>query len=224
MIDFLEDELQLLPNQGHCNDNYLLEKDGKKYLVRKFRLADRDRKREYRIQKTVSKRQIGAKPLFLDECRHILVAHFLDGEHKKKLTKREIRMLAKTLKRLHAIPTRMKPLTFTIQDKKIVQKIYRYKKELVLCHNDLNIKNILFSKVVKLIDWEYAGVGDKYFDLASVIEEFSFSKREEKVFLDTYFAHKKYNQQKLQSYKLVYWQFHKAWFDRYKKGKLNFLS
>ncbi|RUO24020.1 hypothetical protein CWE09_12805 [Aliidiomarina minuta] len=38
------------------------------------------------------------------------------------------------------------------------------------CHNDLSLDHILLSEPVKVVDWEYAGYGHPYFDIASCIE------------------------------------------------------
>ena len=37
-----------------------------------------------------------------------------------------------------------------------------------LCHNDVHFLNLIDARELRLLDWEYAGVGDPYFDLASV--------------------------------------------------------
>jgi len=37
-----------------------------------------------------------------------------------------------------------------------------------LCHNDVHHLNVIASEPMRFIDWEYAGVGEPYFDLASV--------------------------------------------------------
>jgi len=213
MIAFRQEELQLLPNQGHCNLNYLLEKEGKKYLVRKFRLADRDRALEFKIQKLAHKKGIGAKPLYLDEA--IMIGEFVEGVHKKKLSKKELRQLALVLKKLHAIKLRQKP---TINPK----QARKFKKELVLCHGDLSVKNILFGKKVMLIDWEYAGVNDKYFDLASISLEFKLSDRDEAYFLRAYGG--KIDFKKLDVYKEIFTLLSKEWFEKLEKGSLEYLS
>lgn len=55
----------------------------------------------------------------------------------------------------------------------------------VLCHNDLDPGNILFDDSRGwLIDWEYAGVGDYRFDLASYARHLSLDGRQE--LLDSY--------------------------------------
>ena len=209
MISFKKEELQLLPNQGHCNLNYLLEKEGKKYLVRAFKLADRDRKLEFKIQKLAHKNGIAAKPFYLDDA--IMIGEFIEGVHKKRLSQKETVSLAVALKKLHKIPFRAKPIFF----KKSLEK--KFSSDFALCHNDLNIKNILFAKSVKFIDWEYGGVADRYFDLATVCEEFVL---DETCFFRAYGG--KINQKKLLVYKKIYRQVTAAWFAKLKRGELEF--
>ncbi|MGM0629575.1 MAG: phosphotransferase [Pseudomonadota bacterium] len=40
----------------------------------------------------------------------------------------------------------------------------------VLCHNDLSMNHILMSDPMRVIDWEYAGIGNPLFDIASTIK------------------------------------------------------
>ncbi|NLQ18960.1 phosphotransferase [Marinomonas sp. M1K-6] len=57
----------------------------------------------------------------------------------------------------------------------------------VLCHNDLNPKNILMdSEQLWLIDWEYAGVGDPLFDLAVVVKSHNLDARQTTLLLHSY--------------------------------------
>jgi len=62
-----------------------------------------------------------------------------------------------------------------------------------------------------LIDFEYAGVNDKYFDLSSVCVEFGLDKQMQKVFLDAYFEGD-YTLDKLEAYTILYTQLCKEWF------------
>ncbi len=217
MITFKEEELTLLPNQGHCNENFLLQKGGKKYHVRRFKLANMDRVFEYKVQKLAYKNKIAAKPFYLNE--RIMIGAFIEGVHKNKLPKHEIRKLANIIKKLHKIKLRKKPVKLP---KEVMRKSKKFKKEYVLCHGDLNIKNILFGKTPKLIDWEYAGINDKYFDLATVSKEFKFSKMEEACFLRAY--GNKINFEKLEVYKEIYEILYKQWFEKLEKGKFEFLA
>jgi len=215
MIDFQEEELTLLPNQGHCNQNFLLEKDGKKYHVRKYKLADRDRAFEYKAQKLASKRGIAAKPFYRDDS--IMIGEFIEGVHKEKLSKKEIRQLALVVKKLHKLKIRQKPLRLP---KEFERKVQHLPKELVFSHGDLSVKNILFANGPIMIDWEYASLGDKYFDLASVCQSFAFSKADERYFLRAYGG--KIDAKKLVLYKEIFWELSKQWFDKLAKGELIF--
>ncbi|UUD36201.1 phosphotransferase [Mycoplasmopsis citelli] len=55
-------------------------------------------------------------------------------------------------------------------------------------HNDLFKTNMLMDQNQKLwiVDWEYASMGDKHFDLAYFITSNNLNEHQEKVFLDRY--------------------------------------
>lgn len=58
------------------------------------------------------------------------------------------------------------------------------------CHNDLLNGNFLLSNNNKLyvLDWEYAGMGDIYFDLANFSNNHELSEDEDRLLLDCYFG------------------------------------
>lgn len=58
--------------------------------------------------------------------------------------------------------------------------------ELALCHNDLVSGNILESGRLILIDWEWAGVGDPFFDLAVVVQHHGLDAELSRMFLAAY--------------------------------------
>ena len=209
MIGYKEEDLILLPKQGHCNHNYLLEKNDKRYLLRKFRLLDRDRKKEFRIQKRVAKVGIAPKPYYLDEA--IMITDFVKGKHHKRLTPRQTKALALALKKLHTIPYHDKPVRYP--------RANRFHFDGVLCHGDLSVGNVLFSKRVMLIDWEYACVADRYFDLACVCESFDFHHGS---FFRAYGI--SLNRAKLRVYREIFKELSQVWFDKLHKGKLAFCS
>ena len=55
-----------------------------------------------------------------------------------------------------------------------------------LCHNDPFANNFLDDGSVRLLDWEYAGMGDVYFDLAAV--SYSYTEEQRQRFLGSYFG------------------------------------
>ena len=67
-----------------------------------------------------------------------------------------------------------------------------------LCHNDLVEGNFLFTKdKLYLIDFEYAGYNDYYFDIASFISENDLNYEETITFLKAYFSYNECNYKKL---------------------------
>lgn len=188
--------LALLDNQGYCNTHYLLTTPHQKYIIREFGLSH-NRKWEFKVQKVASKENIAPQPLLLDREKGLMISEFVEGKHRISLKKKHLIALAKVLKKLHRIKIKTKR-----------------KKKMVLCHQDLNPQNILFSsKGIKLIDWEFADFNDKYFDLASVCVEFKLSPKKENIFLKAYLGKKKKrNTQKLDTFKKRYQRLCETWF------------
>lgn len=219
-------ELELLKNQGFCNINYLLKDENKKYLIRVFKdnsSVNISREFEYKTQKKAFRKNLAAKPLLL--TKKFMVCEYLEGTHKYKLKSNELKELVKNIKKLHKIKSCVKVYNFKkdlkyykdiLKDKtskKLIKSLKQeiknlksYKLQVVTTHHDLNPKNIIFHKnTIKLIDFEYAGVNDCFFDLASICCEFKLKKKEERTLLFTYFNKvKTSHKEKLNSYKIIY--------------------
>ena len=58
----------------------------------------------------------------------------------------------------------------------------------VACHNDLLSENFIIDADGKMwiIDWEYGGMTDPYFDLGDYVMEHPFSREEERLIIETY--------------------------------------
>jgi thiamine kinase-like enzyme len=58
----------------------------------------------------------------------------------------------------------------------------------VACHNDLLSENFIIDADGKMwiIDWEYGGMTDPYFDLGDYVMEHPFSRDEERLIIETY--------------------------------------
>ena len=211
-------KLELMKNQGSCNTNYSLLTSKDKYIVKKYDKNlhnNRSKAIEYKIQHKAYQKNISAKPFIIDTKNHILISEFLNGHHKLKLDINDIHKLAYTLRKLHSIKIDGKAFNlekYFFQNHKYTNKklklsllkLKKYKKELVLCHNDLNRGNIIFSDDIKLIDWEFSSINDRYFDLASIIVEFNLKKKDEIHFLRSYFKNKNPNMEKLAIFKIIY--------------------
>lgn len=221
--DLFEDQkllsCRLLEDQGYCNENHLLHSDKASYIIRKFKRTDIDRKFEFRIQALAYEKGITAQPLLLDEANSLMVSGFLEGVHKESLEESDINDLAEVLQSLHSIHIDVEPIDLEtlIESKtdeilRAFKTVKKYPSDYVLCHNDPNPRNILFANDIKLIDWEYAGVNDRYFDLAAVCVEFGLEGKMRDFFLNSYFSGNRFILKKLEAYKVIYRFLCEEWF------------
>ena len=58
----------------------------------------------------------------------------------------------------------------------------------VPCHNDLLNANFLDDGEVRIVDWEYAGMGDRFFDLANFSVNHEFEIDDDRRLLEAYFG------------------------------------
>ena len=214
-------EFTLLEDQGYCNQNYVIYSEEKKYILRKFIRTDVDRKFEFKVQKLAFEKGVASEPLLLDEENALAVSEYLEGIHKDTLEKNDLDQFAEVLKKVHTLKIEKDPLQLDVlvKDKsKTVQDAFavleNFPSEYVLCHNDLNPRNILFSEKIQVFDWEDAAVNDRYFDLASVCVEFNLDKENEAYFLRHYFAKEiEIKDEKLNAYKVIYKALCTQWFE-----------
>src|SRR5207245_2168492 len=59
---------------------------------------------------------------------------------------------------------------------------------LVPCHNDLLNANFLDDGEIRIVDWEYAGMGDRFFDLANFSVNHEFNIEDDRRLLGAYFG------------------------------------
>jgi thiamine kinase-like enzyme len=207
-----------LKNQGYCNKNYLAIVDGKKFIIKEFINKNIDRDLEFKLQNLSHKRGIAPRALSIDNKE--MMSEFIKGVHLKKLSRKNSKLLAKTLRKLHSIKARSKVMDLKkllpYKDYNLIQKANHFRSDLTLTHNDLNFQNIIFSNKVMLIDFEYSMRGDIYFDLASVLIEFEL---DEEYFLRSYFKQNRYDLKKIKLYKQIYKEAVKEWFKKYERGE-----
>jgi len=211
----------LLPEQGFSNKNYIFTLKQKTYLLRQFQLQDRNRQLEFKIQTLAHKKDLAARAFVLNLSEGYMICEFLEGYHKDKLEQEDMVLMSNALKKLHNISIEEKAINLkdlflsldeTLQN--TFEILENTPKDGVLCHNDLNSKNCIFSDSgLKFIDWEFATMNDRYFDLASICVEFSLNSSEENYFMNLYFTNKKWNKEKLNAYKVIYENLCKQWFE-----------
>jgi len=212
-------------HQGFSNKTYMLSSDSRKYVIKSY-AKDMNVELEFFIQQIAYQQNIASKPLLIDKNNRIFISEFIKGKHKDKLRYTKLKNLAKTLRKLHKtkIKRSSSPLHVTKQN---LSSLNKYKRELVLCHNDLNPQNIIFNKDIKFIDWEYSSINDRYFDLSCIIIEFNLNQKEEKYFLKSYFKNnKEINIKKLHDFKIFYKKICILWFKKrqFNKESLRYLK
>jgi aminoglycoside phosphotransferase (APT) family kinase protein len=214
-------EFTLLPNQGYSNKNYSFKCKKSTYILREFILEDRNREAEFYIQSMASKQKIAATPYVLNKEEGYMISDYLEGEHRAELSRDDISSLVYAVKTCHLLTYKSEALNikelFKVQSgdvKKAFNVIDAFPKELALCHNDLNPKNILFTPFgLKFIDWEFAAINDIYFDLAAISVEFKLEVIDEAYMLALYFMRDGWKKEKMEAYKVIYKELCKEWFE-----------
>ena len=152
-----------------------------------------ERKHQFALQQRLYEEGIAPQPIWLSDDETIWVEQWQSHSDSAGLssTRRPSHMLAETLAHIHSLSITARPLNLASRwqhycdvakldtssnlflraqgFRKNVVKSEQDDKDCVLCHNDLLINHLLISEdnSLKIIDWEYAAMGNRYFDLAS---------------------------------------------------------
>lgn len=204
---------------GFCNENYAINDAFVLRLPKENSDETLNYKHEKLVYEKIEKLNISEKIVYFNEDNGVKISKFVHNarQYKETPTNEQIGFVAKTIKKLHNSEIKV-PFGYQMfyrlsvykkelfEDEYInfkyeksiikeVQKIFA-KDKMVLCHNDLVQNNLLFKfNSLVIIDWEYAGMNNPYFDLASFISENNLNAEQEELFLKKYFG-SKYNQLK----------------------------
>jgi thiamine kinase len=175
-----------------------------------------DRNSEAVVLELVAHAGIGADVLRCEPDRGILVTRYLGATWSQRdaHSTENIDRLAALLRRLHALDVpggvRTVDLAATVHgylrtlDERGIQsgltlpslrdcadetaKRLRKGAMACLCHNDVHHLNIVDGESLRLIDWEYAGVGEPLFDLASLCVYHRYGRSQRERLLSAYAA------------------------------------
>jgi thiamine kinase-like enzyme len=202
---------------GITNRNYKIQVDGGVYVLRmggaKTGLLGIDRAVEHAASLRAAEIGVGPEIVAFVESEGWLVARFIDGRGISPDDMRGTSALprvAAALRRLHsaaAIPGRFDAHT-VVDDyraeaeahgvsipkefataREVSERIRaaRGPQPLVPCHNDLLNANFLDDGEIRIVDWEYAGMGDRFFDLANLSVNHDFAVEDDRHLLHAYF-------------------------------------
>ena len=203
---------------GITNRNYRVDVDGEVFVLRiggaKTSLLGIDRAVENEAGRRAFEVGVGPEVVSFDSERGWLVCRFVHGRAISLEEMREPAVLARAAAALRAfhsaspIPGRFDAWAVA-QDYRqkavaagvnvppefdgawaIAERIRaaRGEQRLVPCHNDLLNANFLDDGQVKIVDWEYAGMGDRFFDLANFSVNHEFSVDDDRRLLAAYFG------------------------------------
>lgn len=122
---------------------------------------------------------------------------------------RRIQQNIAILERKQAIPYYEEWKVVYAEFQRLAENMKTQRRELVPCHNDTLAGNFLGDeKCMRMIDWEYSGNNDLYYDLATFSMENELNEEEEKKFLDYYFEERQFEEKRFLENKFLtsfYW-------------------
>jgi thiamine kinase-like enzyme len=195
---------------GITNRNFKVDADGRKFVLRiggkDTELLGIDRSAEYAASSVAAGLGLGPEVVAYLEPEGYLVTRYIDGE----VGNVDVDRVGAALRSLHdgpTLPTRfdsfrvVEAYRATAREhgvgvpsayeraKELADEIERRRSQAPLrpCHNDLLNANFIDDGVrLWLVDWEYAGMGDPFFDLGNFAVNHELSEEAERELLSAY--------------------------------------
>ena len=198
-----------------------------------------------KISNQIVKENLFPKIIYSDYKNSLYVYEYFEGKELQTLNKELIIMIGSKLKKLHSLELDKNLNSFESQIYLYIQKINQNKNNKILkegiklytklknnkfdnvvSHNDLNNSNILFNNYeVRFIDYDYLSINDRFCDLARICSSYKFSKKDIKVFLESYgLVCNKNNLGILQSWQLMNLYTDVIWFYFLKESEFNIFN
>jgi thiamine kinase-like enzyme len=176
-----------------------------------------DRKTEYECSLLASQIGVAPEPTAFLEPEGYILARFISGKGipaEEIGTEENIRRVVQSMKAYHALdffpgsfsPFRVaeeyaktaRSFNVTLPEKidwylgksrEIEKAMYRQPLQPRPCHNDLLNANFIDDGTrIRILDWEYAGMGDIFFDLGNFAVQNEFNDEQDLILLRTYFG------------------------------------
>ena len=203
---------------GITNRNFKVVVEGAAYVLRmggaKTELLGIDRAVEHAASLRAEEVGVGPAVAAFVESEGWLVTRFIDGRPiavEAMRTTAVMTRVADALRRFHeaaAIPGRFDAYAvvdayraeaeangvaapkefFAAREVALRIRTARGPQPLAPCHNDLLNANFLDDGAIRIVDWEYAGMGDRFFDLANLSVNHEFEVDDDRRLLVAYFG------------------------------------
>ncbi len=203
-----------LLSKGVASHHYLIQKQNNHYVLRiDTGIAadlELDRHTESEVLRAVARERLGPDLVVALPDKGLLVTEYLNGG---SLNNEEIQsveflsLVAAVLKRVHAMSPAGRPLALrrridcyasrldspevkhaVAEADALLRRVSSDRATSCLCHNDPIAANFILTggKQLRLIDWEYAAIGDPFFDLAVVSQYHDLSSSLTETLLHSY--------------------------------------
>ncbi len=203
---FIEDLILL--REGETSNTFTGRLKRKKIIIKVFKKFNTNFKiNSYLTKETLtelSNKELHPKVLYKNKTKGILIYEYYETSLCKK-DNMFFKKLGNRLKEIHELKNKKNIHTFNEQIEaykkilninkipKVFEKLNALIKmsktnhqENVFSHNDLNPTNILFNKNICFIDYEYASLNNKFFDISKIMLSFDMNPNEQNVFLESY--------------------------------------
>jgi len=199
---------------GPTNASYLVERDGEQFVLRldkpEAARLGLDRENERIVCQAIAEAGLTPPYLHFDPASGVALRPFIAGRslcREDLLEPPTLRRLADVLRCLHRLPAVGAPFdgagavrryaaqlaspqaaALAERAEGLLAGIGRSSIAPALCHNDLVAENMLETGDgdLLLIDWEYAAIGDPYFDLAVVARHHDLDPSLSQVLIEAY--------------------------------------
>ncbi|MFC0445610.1 phosphotransferase [Pseudidiomarina halophila] len=202
--------------RGVANNVYKITTTQEKYILKQFRFDHPyglDRDQEVRVQQQLAEHKLAPDVIHYDATQGLVLQRFLDDPdlgHAKLPMAEKLRELADISAHIHRLSVdvpvwslRERLARYCAQLAEFdSERASHFRKRLdsfrklldsfashpVFCHNDLAMHHIFLSPDRRVIDWEYAGLGERYFDLANTMTVNQLELPQRNAFINAYEA------------------------------------
>ena len=203
---FIEDLILL--REGETSNTFTGLLSRKKIILKVFKKFNTNFKTNSYLNRytltELSNKKLHPKVIYKNKTKGILIYEYYETSLCKK-DNMFFKKLGNRLKEIHELKNKKNIHTFNEQIDaykkilninklpKVFEKLNALIKmsktnhqENVFSHNDLNPTNILFNKNICFIDYEYASLNNKFFDISKIMLSFDMNPNEQNVFLESY--------------------------------------
>ena len=203
---FIEDLILL--REGETSNTFTGLLSRKKIILKVFKKFNTNFKTNSYLNRytltELSNKKLHPKVIYKNKTKGILIYEYYETSLCKK-DNMFFKKLGNRLKEIHELKNKKNIHTFNEQIDaykkilninklpKVFEKLNALIKmsktnhqENVFSHNDLNPENILFNKDICFIDYEYASLNNKFFDISKIMLSFDMNPNEQYVFLKSY--------------------------------------